>query len=523
MRKNFPNWTLKTRLEDGKKIMDHGYSKSFQLSVFAIIAFFIFYYVQALYYLYFFYAHNSSIPDWSVYAQGFQLIQWNDLNPYLAIRGLRIFNDHFDPIIIPFSLTFAKIFPPALAVATIEIFFFAASAWLVFYYGKKRNLSPSAVLLMTVYILLNKGTVEALLYPSHPTSWSTFAFVSLGIAWMEGKFKWVLASLLFLYACKEEFPLVGFMVAAFYFYKKRWKEGGITFFATFLWFWFSQHRDLFFEGKVNEYNGSFFEMIGEPSKIFYVTIVKSIGRSLNLATSVLLLCLPLVYAMKKKELKWGENSWALMFFSIPLFIIRALYQGFMMMMQIHYFSQLTSIWGMAMFSAVKKSSFSKRFLLIYGLLLFLFSGSFLHWNSTQYWTLIENWRIGDYFSVLKSSLRGEKNEALERKRAFDKWTAYLADKGDRVNIFVSSPLEIHFFRNRYVYFDHWTWRHAKNLESLLSKNDGKFHHKKDNENYLLLAKNGLDLQNGFIKSFLENAEILEDNAYLFVAKTSPLD
>ena len=58
--------------------------------------------------------------DLGIYAQALKLISFENINPYLSTRDVRIFNDHFDPVLLIFA-PFAELVPPALLAIRVEM------------------------------------------------------------------------------------------------------------------------------------------------------------------------------------------------------------------------------------------------------------------------------------------------------------------------------------------------------------------------------------------------------------------
>ena len=70
----------------------------------------------------------GSYNDLGIYSDALRLIHWGDPNPFIPGRSIRIFNDHFDPILIPFSFLTRWISPPTLGIV-LEAIFIVSLAW----------------------------------------------------------------------------------------------------------------------------------------------------------------------------------------------------------------------------------------------------------------------------------------------------------------------------------------------------------------------------------------------------------
>jgi hypothetical protein len=150
--------------------------------------------------------------DLGIYTQALARLSFDDPNPWLSARQIRIFNDHFDPILwlgkplVPvLSPLWAALVTEALMVllATVPLLWLHAKGWM----------DRASTALLCALLLLSPMAVDALTFPVHPTTWSMLPFVLLGLAFHFRKNGLLVVSLLLLFACKEEFPYVGVMLA----------------------------------------------------------------------------------------------------------------------------------------------------------------------------------------------------------------------------------------------------------------------------------------------------------------------
>ncbi len=109
--------------------------------------------------------------DFAIYQQAiFDIASGLSFNPYLSIRDLHIFNDHFDPVLILAS-PFAWIFnysPVGLLI--FEMLWFCGL--LSFAWIKSTHMRPSARLSLVLCILFAKGLLSGLTFPIHPSTWA---------------------------------------------------------------------------------------------------------------------------------------------------------------------------------------------------------------------------------------------------------------------------------------------------------------------------------------------------------------
>lgn len=141
--------------------------------------------------------------DLGIYGQAIlKLSLFEDFNPFVSIRGINIFNDHFDPVI----------FIPAIFISLFGggIDFLLIFEWLMF-------LSFLPVLLCTTktskqfwflggLYFLSVGVVGALLYPIHASFWSVPIWALLARSIVKDKLVSVLLLSTFLCFFKEAYP-----------------------------------------------------------------------------------------------------------------------------------------------------------------------------------------------------------------------------------------------------------------------------------------------------------------------------
>lgn len=171
--------------------------------------------------------------DLGIYAQALARLSWADPNPWLSVREVKIFNDHFDPILFLIA-PLAKWLDPALVALAADSLFVLAGAFAVAWaVGPRNRLLQWA---LVAVFLLSRGTLGALTFPSHPTTWAVLPLVVLmGFAARES-FRGVLAALLTLFLFKEEYVYVGVSLGLFYFFHRRpgpdYRKWGVTLIAV---------------------------------------------------------------------------------------------------------------------------------------------------------------------------------------------------------------------------------------------------------------------------------------------------
>jgi hypothetical protein len=149
---------------------------------------------------------NQCLPNWDlgIYAQALARLGPGDWNPFLSVRGLHIFNDHFDPVLIGVA-PLARVVHPALAAILIEAAFLLLAAWMVAGSVHRAGGSPALVAAATALLVFGAGPVKGMLFPAHPTAWAVLPLVGFAVLWARGRIGWATACAVSLLLFKEEF------------------------------------------------------------------------------------------------------------------------------------------------------------------------------------------------------------------------------------------------------------------------------------------------------------------------------
>lgn len=176
--------------------------------------------------------HNNF--DLGIYARALHLISWKDLNPWLTNRETKIFNDHFDPILL-FAAPWVKLGDPSRIAMALEALIVVATGLPIVWLYRRAAISASVAAAAIAFLLLNRATVSAVEFPVHPTTWAMLPMTWLGAALLMDRKGHVLVALTLLFACKEEFPFVGVMLALYYVYQRQWRFASLVGAWSALW------------------------------------------------------------------------------------------------------------------------------------------------------------------------------------------------------------------------------------------------------------------------------------------------
>jgi uncharacterized membrane protein len=200
--------------------------------------------------------HCHPYYDLGIYGEALRLIQWNNLNPFIPGRFIHIFNDHFDPILIPFSF-FERFLPGPLLGTTVEWLSIALCWFPIRHLYQKQKINFNTAVFSYAFIVLNHAMVDALFRPFHPTTWACLPLLcSLSFYYLKN-YRAMLISIILLFSCREEFPLVGIMLGLVLLFTKEKKWGLITLISSLIWALFAfKIRPLIFAGDFSNYGGT---------------------------------------------------------------------------------------------------------------------------------------------------------------------------------------------------------------------------------------------------------------------------
>lgn len=172
--------------------------------------------------------------DLGIYAEGLYQLGWQHLNPHLSARGLRLFNDHFDPIVLA-AAPVAQLFAYPYGAVVVESAVALLAVVPFFTLQRDGVLTARVATLLACSTLFNPGVVTALHYPVHPTTWAMAPWVWLVVALERRRYITSTVCFVSLLACKEEFPFVGLPLAWLLVQRDQWRWAWATLLVAVVW------------------------------------------------------------------------------------------------------------------------------------------------------------------------------------------------------------------------------------------------------------------------------------------------
>jgi hypothetical protein len=172
--------------------------------------------------------------DLGIYAQALHQLSWTTPNPWLSVREVFLFNDHFDPIL--FALVPLKgLAHPAQILIRVEMVAVLLATIPFFLLARQGRLSYPAALFAAAFLMFSLPMTRALYYPAHPGSWAIAPLSFSCYFLVMGRLTPALLCFSVTLFCKEEFPVAGLALASGLFWLRRWSEGFKFLFLSIFW------------------------------------------------------------------------------------------------------------------------------------------------------------------------------------------------------------------------------------------------------------------------------------------------
>ena len=151
--------------------------------------------------------------DFSIYQQGiYDILTLKEWNPYLTIRNINLFNDHFDPILylaVLFTAVFGQGFQQLLIFEWLFLLGFIISICYIYRSDISKSI-PYIFCTLTTTLLL-----APLLYPIHPDTWSCLPLFWLTYVMLKKKISAVPILVFSTCLFKESFAFAFFPLISF--------------------------------------------------------------------------------------------------------------------------------------------------------------------------------------------------------------------------------------------------------------------------------------------------------------------
>jgi hypothetical protein len=172
--------------------------------------------------------------DLGIYGQALMLLSLENLNPYLSTRDIRLFNDHFDPVLFLFA-PLTKLVEPSLLAIRVEMMAIILASTAPIWLWWNRHISKVQMLAVFFVILFSPMSLMAAFYPSHPGTWALAPLAWLLASIYSKRDRLAITMLVLLLLCKEEFPIVGGLLGGILILQNRKRVGFWIFLISVVW------------------------------------------------------------------------------------------------------------------------------------------------------------------------------------------------------------------------------------------------------------------------------------------------
>ncbi len=214
--------------------------------------------------------------DFSIYQQGiYDILTLKEWNPYLTIRNINLFNDHFVPI---FYLTvfFTGVFGQGFQQLLIFEWLFLLGLIISICYIYRSDISKSIPYIfctLTTTLLL-----APLLYPIHPDTWSCLPLFWLTYVILKKKISAVPILVFSTCLFKESFAFAFFPLGIFYIAKKELKTGAMTTLIASLFIFNELYFREYLLGSTIDYGDKFFKSFFNNPFLFFIKILFNLNN-----------------------------------------------------------------------------------------------------------------------------------------------------------------------------------------------------------------------------------------------------
>ena len=260
--------------------------------------------------------------DFSIFQQAvydiFTLREWN---PYLTIRDINIFNDHFSPILylaVLFTAVFGQGFQQLLIFEWAFCLGLIMSVCCVFRFNFVKVIPYIFCILTTVLLLL------PLFYPIHPSTWVCLPLFWLTYSIIKNRTAAVPPLVFLICLFKESFAFALFPLGIFYIVKREFKIGIATTLVVSLFIFNELYLRKYLLGSTINYCDEFLESFFKTPILFFNKMFFHLGIiTFFLKFFPFLLCF--FFFFKKNRDKTLEKIFPVLLIFIPLLFLQMYY------------------------------------------------------------------------------------------------------------------------------------------------------------------------------------------------------
>jgi hypothetical protein len=254
--------------------------------------------------------------DLGLYQQAFYNMASGDFNPYLTIRGLHIFNDHFMTMIftsIPFVWAFD--YHPT-SMIFLEWSYYVLFLFTIYFTVRKRQ--KGEILIALFLAIFSKGILSALEFPIHPGTWSMASWLILVYYIYKGSNKGIFLFAVITCLFRESYPFSFFMLSLYYLIKKNNKLGFSLLSFSILYLAFVMKLRPMFLGPVYDYGEWIVQGIVTDPVGFMIKSFWKMDWKVPFKVFAPFI-IPVILVFKRNSIDWSNRLIPCLFLLMPLF------------------------------------------------------------------------------------------------------------------------------------------------------------------------------------------------------------
>lgn len=180
-----------------------------------------------------YYRFGAMAYDLGIFVQGIWLLS-RFQTPFVTLRGLNLFADHFSPILLPLALLY-RLFPDPRMLLVLQTLALGSGAIAVYLLALYRLRSQLLGIAIAWTYLLYPAVQRINLFDFHPDAFITpfFLFALVSLEKQNWRTFWLL--LVCAFACKESCSLIGLLFGFYVGKRGGWKQGVAVSLVSFVW------------------------------------------------------------------------------------------------------------------------------------------------------------------------------------------------------------------------------------------------------------------------------------------------
>ena len=256
-----------------------------------------------------------NVYDFGIYQQAiYELTRMESWNPYLTLRNIFVFHEHFDPVIylaIPFALI-SRFNPLALLVFEWLCFFGIILFTMI---KLNKDKSVEEIIFAVFIICFSRSILSALHYAIHPSTWAVAPLFFLIYFFYRNNLLGVVTLSIFLFFFKETFAFGIFLFSFYFLRKKTIKTFAILFISSLFFILFELKFRRIWLGNTYQYGNQFLgRFLDNPWHFFSVFHYKAFFKVF------IPYAIPIFFLIKK-ELEIYKNFRSTKIFGVFLLLL----------------------------------------------------------------------------------------------------------------------------------------------------------------------------------------------------------